>query len=243
MSDPAAPFVTFYDLATGERIELSGLTFANWVAKTANLLRDSLDAEPGMRVLLKLPMHWQAAVWAAACWHVGATVIVAEPGSVGTGGTAEADVAVFGPDEVDSAPEADHLVACALRPMAMGFAAPLPFGMIDYSTEVRGHGDYYGPAEQTPASQPVFEFGGHAWTGRELSATARRLASGWNLEPGGRLLTTDAASAAPGSEIDSWLSLLAVPREIAGSVVIVRNADQGSLEHIAEQERVTASRN
>ena len=36
--DPARPLLTFYDDATGERTELSVATFANWVAKTANLL-------------------------------------------------------------------------------------------------------------------------------------------------------------------------------------------------------------
>ena len=32
------PLVTFYDDATGERTELSGITVGNWVAKTGNLL-------------------------------------------------------------------------------------------------------------------------------------------------------------------------------------------------------------
>ena len=41
-SDPARPLVTFYDDATGERIELSVTTYANWVAKTASLLQDEL---------------------------------------------------------------------------------------------------------------------------------------------------------------------------------------------------------
>ena len=34
------PVVTFYDDATGERVELSAATYANWVAKTAGLLQD-----------------------------------------------------------------------------------------------------------------------------------------------------------------------------------------------------------
>ena len=34
-ADPGRPLVTFYDDATGERVELSVATFANWVAKTA----------------------------------------------------------------------------------------------------------------------------------------------------------------------------------------------------------------
>ena len=45
--DPARPLITFYDDATDERTELSVTTFANWVAKTANLARDDLGLEPG----------------------------------------------------------------------------------------------------------------------------------------------------------------------------------------------------
>ena len=45
--DPARPLLTFHDDATGERTELSVATFANWVAKTANLLADDLGAGPG----------------------------------------------------------------------------------------------------------------------------------------------------------------------------------------------------
>ena len=47
---PTSPLVTYYDLASGERVELSGVTTANWVAKTANFLIDELDAEVGTRV-------------------------------------------------------------------------------------------------------------------------------------------------------------------------------------------------
>jgi hypothetical protein len=44
------PRITYYDDATGERIELSTVTLANWAAKTANLLRDELGAGPGSRI-------------------------------------------------------------------------------------------------------------------------------------------------------------------------------------------------
>lgn len=65
--DPGRPLVTFYDDATGERVELSVATFDNWVAKTAGFLQDGLSAQPGDRVTLLLPPHWQSLVWAAAC--------------------------------------------------------------------------------------------------------------------------------------------------------------------------------
>lgn len=76
-ADPGRPLVTFYDDATGERVELSVATFANWVAKTANLLQGDLGAEPGDRLALLLPAHWQSAVWLLACASVG---VVAEVG-------------------------------------------------------------------------------------------------------------------------------------------------------------------
>src|SRR3954452_25031211 len=86
-TDPARPLVTFYDDATGERVELSVATFANWVAKTANLLQDDLAAAPGDRLALLLPAHWQTAAWLLACSSVG---VVAEVG----GDPAAADLVV-----------------------------------------------------------------------------------------------------------------------------------------------------
>ncbi|NEC50401.1 TIGR03089 family protein, partial [Actinospica acidiphila] len=90
-ADPGRPLVTFYDDATGERVELSVATFANWVAKTANLLQDELSVEPGDRVTLLLPAHWQTAVWLLACASVG---VVADVG----GDPSAADVVVSGPE-------------------------------------------------------------------------------------------------------------------------------------------------
>ena len=37
-ADSSRPLITFYDDATGERVELSVTTYANWVAKVASLL-------------------------------------------------------------------------------------------------------------------------------------------------------------------------------------------------------------
>jgi acyl-CoA synthetase (AMP-forming)/AMP-acid ligase II len=73
------PFLTWYDDDRGERVELSYRTFANWVAKTANLLVDELGAEPGDRVGLLAVQHWQTAVILAACWRAGVSVVVPDP--------------------------------------------------------------------------------------------------------------------------------------------------------------------
>ncbi|MDQ1747593.1 MAG: hypothetical protein QOD07_1856 [Frankiaceae bacterium] len=74
--DGARPFLTWYDDATGERVELSVLTLANWAAKTANLLADDHSLEPGDLVRLAPPDHWLAVVAAMGAWTMGACVCV-----------------------------------------------------------------------------------------------------------------------------------------------------------------------
>ena len=69
---PARPFLTFYDDATGERDELSYTTTENWVAKTANCLRDGLGVAPGDRVRVTPDVHWRRVVETFACWAVAA---------------------------------------------------------------------------------------------------------------------------------------------------------------------------
>src|SRR5690606_21134952 len=125
-ADPGRPLVTFYDDATGERVELSVATFANWVAKTANLLQDELSAEPGDRVALLLPAHWQTAVWLLACASVGVVADVASPDP------GAADIVVSGPDTLDAARACSGArVALALRPLGGRFPQP-PEGFADY---------------------------------------------------------------------------------------------------------------
>ena len=69
--DSARPLLTWYDDATGERIELSVATAANWAAKTANLLDDEgIDA-----VRLDPPAHWLAVVAALGAWTGGVAVV------------------------------------------------------------------------------------------------------------------------------------------------------------------------
>ena len=67
-ANPMGPQITYYDDATGERIECSTVTLANWAAKTANLLRDELGAGPGTRVAVLLPAHWQTAAVLLGAW-------------------------------------------------------------------------------------------------------------------------------------------------------------------------------
>jgi len=141
----ADPLITYYDLGSGERTEFSGTTFANWVAKTANLLLDELGAAPGDRVhmplALEAPGHWLTAVWQMACWQVGATVDLTDLRGPLTVVTGPNWGPYLGPQDI---------YACALHPLGFGFSEPLPRGVIDYSVEVRSQPDTYLGASPGP---------------------------------------------------------------------------------------------
>ncbi|MFJ3925396.1 TIGR03089 family protein [Streptomyces sp. NPDC090022] len=223
-ADPGRPLVTFYDDATGERVELSVATFANWVAKTANLLQGDLGAEPGDRLALLLPAHWQTAVWLLAAASVG---VVVEVG----GDPAGADLVVSGPDTLDAAAACPgERVALALRPLGGRFPQP-PAGFMDYAVEVPGQGDRFAPFVPVGADDA-----GLVVDGEELSYGAlveRARGEG----DGSRVLS--------GLGYDTWAGLSAglfAPLATGGSVVLCRHLDQLSEAGLAQRvdaERVT----
>ncbi|MFG2723120.1 TIGR03089 family protein [Streptomyces sp. NPDC048416] len=229
-ADPGRPFITFYDDATGERVELSVATFANWVAKTANLLQGDLNAEPGDRLALLLPAHWQSAVWLMACHSVGVSVEIG-------GDPAAADLVVSGPDTLDAARACSgERVALALRPLGGRFPQP-PAGFADYAVEVPSQGDRFAPYAPVDPDAPALTVGGLDVSAAELVARAREEASRLGLGAGSRLLSALA--------YDSWRGLadgLYAPLASGGSIVLCRNLAQladGGLEKRAESERVT----
>lgn len=80
--DGARPFLTWYDDATGDRVELSVATTANWAAKIANHLVDELDVQPGDDVLVDPAMHWTTAVVLLGAWTAGGHVLFGDPPTV-----------------------------------------------------------------------------------------------------------------------------------------------------------------
>jgi len=232
-ADPGRPLVTFYDDATGERVELSVATFANWVAKTANLLQGDLGAGPGDRIAVLLPAHWQTAVWLLACASVGAVADVA-------GDPAAADVVVSGPDTLEAARACrGQRVALALRPLGGRFPQP-PAGFADYAVEVPSQGDRFVPFSPVDPEEPALIVAGREFSAAEVVERARAEATGLGLTgPGSRIL-----SALP---YDTWEGLLAGlfgPLATGGSVVLCRNVGQLGDEALAkriESERVTAT--
>ncbi|GHF74494.1 acyl-CoA synthetase [Streptomyces mashuensis] len=231
-ADPARPLVTFYDDATGERVELSVATFANWVAKTANLLQDDLAAAPGDRLALLLPAHWQTAVWLVACSSVG---VLADVG----GDPAGADLVVSGPGTLEEARACTgERVALALRPLGGRFPQP-PAGFADYAVEVPSQGDRFAPYAPVDPDEPALAVGGRELTGAQLVEQARADAARLGLGPGERILS--------GLPYDTWEGLAAglyAPLAAGASVVLCRNLDALAPEDLdkrRESERVTVT--
>ncbi|MCL6672641.1 TIGR03089 family protein [Streptomyces panaciradicis] len=233
-ADPGRPLVTFYDDATGERVELSVATFANWVAKTANLLQGDLAAAPGDRVALLLPAHWQTAVWLLACSSVG---VVADVG----GNPGAADVVVSGPDTLEAARACrGERVALALRPLGGRFPQT-PEGFVDYAVEVPSQGDRFAPFAPVDPEEPALVVAGREFSAAEVVERARAEAPGLGLTgPGCRILS--------GLPYDTWDGLnagLYGPLATAGSVVLCRNLERLGEEALAkrvESERVSTVR-
>jgi uncharacterized protein (TIGR03089 family) len=133
-----SPLLTYYDLSTGERTELSGVSVANWVDKTSNLLVDELDVGTGDAVELALaernPGHWVTLVWQLACWQVGAIITLGRRNA--------ATVVVVGPAESTAATPGIPVLICSLHPLGLPLTEPTP-GALDYALEVRTQPDQH----------------------------------------------------------------------------------------------------
>jgi uncharacterized protein (TIGR03089 family) len=218
-SDPAGPRITYYDDATGERIELSTATLANWAAKTGNLLRDELGAVPSSRVAVMLPAHWQTAAVLFGIWWIGAEVVT----------TGQADIALCTIDRLTDADDAvgmGEIAVLSLDPF--GKPVPdLPVGVTDYATAVRVHGDQISP-ERAP---------GVALDGRSVAdvlTAARTSAGAQGFAAGDRVM-----SVASWGDADELTDNLLAVYAIGASLVQVANPDQAALDRRRQTEKVT----
>jgi uncharacterized protein (TIGR03089 family) len=217
--DPMGPRITYYDDATGERIELSTVTLANWAAKTGNLLRDELGAGPGSRVAVLLPAHWQTAAVLLGIWWIGAEVVLAE----------DADVALCTADrlpEADDAVGAGEIAVLSLDPFGKP-VADLPVGVTDYATSVRVHGD-----QITPERQPGPALGGRS--AAEVLARAKASAAAQGFTRDDRVM-----SMADWATTDDLTDHLLAVFAAGASLVQVANPDAAVLDRRREMEKVT----
>ncbi|OMH31404.1 TIGR03089 family protein [Tersicoccus sp. Bi-70] len=139
-----APRLVWYGSA-GERIELSGAVLLNWAAKTANLLVEECDVDPGTAVGLDLPVHWRTLAIALGAWQTGAVLHT---------GAVDGAVAVYigGAPAEDGTMRADHDVVVALGTLDLAWPGRLPADVLDYAAMVRAFGDGFGG---TPATGPL----------------------------------------------------------------------------------------
>ena len=217
--DRMGPRVTYYDDhygddATGERIELSTVTLANWAAKTANLLRDEFGTGPGTRVAVLLPSHWQTIAVLLGVWWIGAEVVTSGP----------ADIALCTRDRLDDADElvgGGDVAVLSLDPFGKA-AADLPVGVTDYATAVRVHGDQIVPE---PAPGPAFD----GRSCEQVLDAARQRADSLGITATDRVMTTTPLA------IADLLALL----HAGASIVMVTNPDSALLERRAESEKVS----
>ncbi|MEJ8281508.1 TIGR03089 family protein [Pseudonocardia spirodelae] len=218
----ARPLFTHYDDATGERVELSGTTAANWTAKAANLLRDELDVEPGSRVSALLPAHWQTATVLLAVWACGAEL---------AGDPSGADVVLADAARLDRALGAGAGTVVAFSLDAFGRGLPgLPAGVVDFATEVRVHGDDFVPWDPVGGDAPAWD----GATGEQVLAAARERAGALGIGAGDRVLSTTGWDTADGLR-DGLLAVLAA----GASLVQTVNPAPDALVRRAETERVT----
>ena len=205
-TDPSQPLVTYYDMATGERVELSTTTTANWVAKTSNFLVDDLDAAPGTRIRIGLPSHWLTTVWILAAWNVGAAIV-----------DNAADIGLSGPDLVADEPQR---VAASLRPLGGRFTEP-PTGFLDLGAEVPGHGDHFVALDPPEPATLALDLEGAASTHADLLASVVPDATRRLVAPGS--LRRDA-------------ELIAAACLGGGSIVIVASATPEQVSRVSAQE-------
>lgn len=184
--DTARPLITYYSDTTGERMELSVVTFGNWIAKTASLLAEEYDGERGQRLHIDLPTHWLGPVLAGAAWHLGMTVTWSDDSF----DPATSDFVVCGPE---TAPEYAHhgdectVIMSALAPWGVRSPDPVPEGVYDLGVEVWSQPDAFEPWD--PA-QPT-----------DIAVNDTTQASWWGTLPAdtGRVATHQSFTA-PGAE-------------------------------------------
>jgi uncharacterized protein (TIGR03089 family) len=213
----ADPLITYYDAPSGERVELSAITFDNWVAKAANLLTCDLSVAQGESVALPLarsaPGHWMTAVWQVAAWHAGAYVDLS---------SAPAEVVVCGPDWQPYADSGADVLACSLHPLGGGLGSVLPASVSDVDLAVRSQPDSYDAAPIDPA--------GLAWVDAERRLTQADLVVG----PG----TARRRLVVPGEPWDSAREGIIAALLGGGSIVVVVGGTADDLARIRTAELV-----
>ncbi len=229
------PLLTFYDDATGERVDLTAAELGTWAARTASLLRDGCRLRAGDSAAALLPPHWQTAAVLLGAWSLGVAVSYRP--------WATAGLAPAGPDQEDpldavfvsrqrldswleAVPPARHRFVLDLD----GTATPeAPAGYRNYLTEVLRYPGDTPPYASIPASAPASPDGTtyHQW-----ETIARELAAAMDLRPGDRLLVDAGQHEQP-------VTWLLAPLVAGATIVLCANLDHDTLDARICAEQVT----
>lgn len=208
--------LTYYDDATGERVELSAAALGTWVARTANLLADGCGLTPGSRAAVLLPPHWQTAAVVLGAWSAGMSVDFHSLATTGVPGTDAEPPFNAGFDATFATlPRHHDTPAARVRfVLALGTPGQVPAGCRDYLGEVRRHRAEvrpYGPARETGATTVDGTY-------EEWANAARGMAATYRLRAGDRVLVDAASHEHP-------LRWLLAPLAAGASVVLCANLD------------------
>ena len=227
-ADSVGPRITYYDDATGERIELSAVTLANWAAKTGNLLRD-MGAGPASRVAILLPAHWQTAAVLFGVWWIGAEAVLE------LGGADPTEIALCTADlleQADSAVSGSAGEVAVLSLDAFGRPADgLPLGVTDYATAVRVHGD-----QIVPEPHPGVALDGRSVS--EILEQCRHSAEVRGVTASDRVLSSASWTRAD-DLVDGLLSIMAVGASLVQVAHADANPDPGARQRRIDTEKVT----
>jgi uncharacterized protein (TIGR03089 family) len=209
--NPAFPLVTYVDAHDGSRTELSGISVANAAAKIANALVMEFDAEPGTRIALALPWHWQRATWLGGIWASGCTAVVDEDQFTSS------DLVVTDERSCSRILQlgCSDVLAVSLHPFGLPITGELPDGSRDVTIDVRNQPDALLVGGQFTDAAALTIDGKTLSQGQVLDA-AEDLATLWSIAHGSRVLVA-AADLNPRSE---WIAPLALPLRIDGSVLM-----------------------
>lgn len=220
-ADASAPRLSVYNEADGTRMDFSAQTLENWTSKIANMLLEELDLEPGTdsRILIDLPVSWQAAVIALGALAAGIPFDMTDGAAAAEPTPDDIAVVFTSPEaylEANAGSASTPLVDTVLvtqDPFGRGVVesgGELPLGTIDFGPTVRFYGDhFYGSTTPLPELFPT-----------DMGAE-RMLSPGW-------------------SDTASFQRAVLEPLAAGGSAVIVAglcSADR--LEEIAANEKVT----
>ena len=224
------PAIVSYDGET--RVELSGATLRNWVAKTAGWLQDEAGIRPADRVAILLPPTWPAAVCLLSAWAAGAIPLVPPTGAPGRLDRARA--AFVTPELADVVPR--QLPALAVgggftaRPVAETALPAFPDAVLPMPDDLL--------EPQAAAETPAWEHGNgttelpggaqadHAWLLGAAEVVARRHGLGATAVVGLEDLT------------GSWPLDGLLPALLAGATVVLSHA-VADPDAVARAERVT----